>query len=543
MSKIRLYISTALHMKPSQIAFRIWRRVGGKTRLRYGYVPRPDVSRADVARVPVLPELDFDPAFLYRFDVDAILEDRVDLLHYEEKIDWSRSWYDRLSVPLWRFNLHYHEFLLPLAKAYLDTSDDRYLDKAKTIVANWINACPCDKGGVAWDPYVISMRIVSWLAFYGELAEKLDHDANFIARLNSSLAKQYVYLSKHLEKDLLANHYLENLKALVILACYFDDAGTLDIAVPKLLEQVEEQILPDGMHFELSPMYHKIVLEDLMRVASCLEKRGCAKWELVGRFRLQDMCDCLYSLERNTNRTPLFNDSGDNVSKSGDALLGCALNLFDLKPSFKSDLESSGYRIIEREAGVGLVKIIFDAGMPGPEYALGHAHCDALSLEAFIDGEPVIVNCGTYAYQDERRLDLKRTAAHSAPQARDVEQSECWASFRMGRRASCVGRRVGRYTVKGSMIDQSGNRLTRTVHIEADGIVEIEDETDSGSGLVSRLHLLEFDDETADKTSSLYCPEFGKELRATCFREEGECTITTVIDLAARTIIRANKSR
>ena len=188
-------------------------------------------------------------------------------------------------MPLWRFNLHYHEFLLPLAKAYLDTSDDRYLDKAKTIVANWINACPCDKGGVAWDPYVISMRIVSWLAFYGELAEKLDHDANFIARLNSSLAKQYVYLSKHLEKDLLANHYLENLKALVILACYFDDAGTLDIAVPKLLEQVEEQILPDGMHFELSPMYHKIVLEDLMRVASCLEKRGCAKWELVGRFR------------------------------------------------------------------------------------------------------------------------------------------------------------------------------------------------------------------------------------------------------------------
>lgn len=41
-----------------------------------------------------------------------------------------------------------------------------------------------------------------------------------------------------------------------------------------LKTQVNEQVLDDGMHFELSPMYQKIVLEDLMRAAIVLQRLG-----------------------------------------------------------------------------------------------------------------------------------------------------------------------------------------------------------------------------------------------------------------------------
>lgn len=445
MSKIGLYFNTIKHLKPSQVFYRVWRKIGGKTCLKAGYTPKVDVAKVDIRRVPALPELDFDPAFLERFDVDTILKDRIELLHHEEQVDWTSCWHEELSTPLWRFNLHYFEYLMPLAKAYIDTDNEAYLGKAKSIVLAWIGCCPEDKGGAAWDPYTISMRIVNWLAFYGELQDVLDEDDGFIALFNDSLEKQFVHLAAHLEVDLLANHYLEDLKALTILACYFGDEETLGLALPRLLGQVEEQILPDGMHFELSPMYHKIVLEDLMRVAVALRASGRGEG-IAEALRLQDMCDCLYSLERNTNRTPLFNDCGDNVAKSRDALLACAKARFGIVPVFKPVFPDAGYCVLEKETDSGLVKVIFDTGNPGPEYAMGHVHCDALSFECFVDDEPWIVNCGTYAYQDKLRLEYKKTLSHSAVTVGGEEQHECWAPFRVARFG------------KGELVDRSGDR-------------------------------------------------------------------------------------
>lgn len=473
MSKLRLYISTALHLKPTQIAYRLWRNLGGRTCLHVGYKPRPDIDKVDINRIPALPELDFDPVFLARFDVDALLNDRVELLHHEERIDWCESWHAELSSPLWRFNLQYHEYLLPLAKAFLDNGNIRYLDKVMSIIDSWIDSCPSDRGGVAWDSYVISMRIVNWLAIRAELADALAADVDFCKRMDASLVEQYIHLSQHLEKDLLANHYLENLKALTILACYFDDIKTLEIVLPMLKAQVDEQVLGDGMHFELSPMYQKIVLEDLMRVAVVLQASGYGNYDEA--LKLQVMCNCLYSLERGINRTPLFNDCGDNVAKSRDALLTCARKHFGIESVFHNVLGSSGYCILERQTSTGFIKAIFDAGNPGPSYALGHAHCDALSFECFVDGEPWIVNCGTYAYQDAKRLEFKKTQSHSGVMVDGVEQHECWAPFRVARYSTCKIEFSDGISARGSMKLRGRNpRIVRDICLTDNGVCVID---------------------------------------------------------------------
>ena len=145
---------------------------------------RPEVSRASIASVPVLPLLDFDPVFLGRYDVDALLDDQVELLHHGEAVDWNASWHSKLGTPLWRFNLHYCEYLLPLAAAALKSGDKRYLIKAKSIIDAWIVANPRSTGGVGWDSYVISMRVTQWLAFYGEVRVLLEEDSAFIDRMN-----------------------------------------------------------------------------------------------------------------------------------------------------------------------------------------------------------------------------------------------------------------------------------------------------------------------------------------------------------------------
>ncbi len=530
MPKLRLYVATAMHLKPSQIFYRIWRKLGGNTPLRRGFVSRPDVSKANIKSIPVLPELDFDLAFLARFDVDAILNDRVELLHHEEHVDWHESWHMNLSTPLWRFNLHYHEYLLPLAKAYLDTGDGRYLDKAKAIIKSWIQACSRSKGGVAWDSYVIAMRVVNWLAFLGELSSELEDDEPFVTLANESLAEQLVHLSQHLEKDLLANHYLEDLKALVILACYFDDRETLEFSLSVLRKQIGEQILPDGMHFELSPMYHKIILEDLLRTALFLKGYGYSAAELVGDFRLQDMCDVLYSLERNTNRTPLFNDCGDNVAKSRDALLQCARERFGIEARYKSELPDAGYVLIERETATGVVKVVFDVGSPGPTYAMGHAHCDALSFECFIDGEPWVVNCGTYAYQDESRLRYKATLSHNTILLDGTEQHECWSAFRVARYSVAEIEAVSDTAACGVFFQRrTQSAIHREISIEKDAI-RIVDSVGVSSKMESAVIFAYGVPELNGYFASVdYSPEFGEVCRAIRVVREANGVLETVL--------------
>lgn len=563
MSKLGLYMRTASHLKPSQVACRVWRRLGGATPLRRGYAPDVDPAKADTSRVPALPEIDFDPAFLSRFDCDAILDGRLSLLHKERRVDWSAvSWRCRGETPLWRYNMHYCECLLPLAKRFLDAGDARYLEGARGIVLAWIKGNPRAVGGAGWDPYTISMRAVNWLAFYAEARAALEIDASFVTTMNESLAEQYAYLSRHIEKDLLANHYLENLKALVVLASYFGDDATLDLALPLFEAQVAEQILPDGAHFELSPMYQKVVLEDLLRACACL--RAAGRPSAVIESRLAPMCDFVHSMERGTNRTPLFNDSGDNVAKAAASLLACARNRFDVEPEYRSSFPVAGYYLLEghidgdghaiagevpqgraessdlrcSDSDGRTLKVVFDAGAPGPAYACGHAHCDMLSLEVFVNGEPWVVNSGTYAYQDESRLDFKRTAAHSAPQIEGVEQSECWGLFRMARMARALGAEVGARRVTASMCDQENNVITRSVELTRDGLV-VDDSSPAGKCLVGHFHFAKpFEAEGLTGAASVpYASEFGQRRDAAHVVATGMGRIKTLLVFHADGIV------
>ena len=95
-------------------------------------------------------------------------------------------------------------------------------------------------------------------------ADSLDRE--FVNTVNNEIYRQYRYLQRHCETHLLGNHFFENLKALIIASFYFQDDKRCSRYAQKLKKQANEQIQPDGTHFELSPMYHKIILEDLLRL-------------------------------------------------------------------------------------------------------------------------------------------------------------------------------------------------------------------------------------------------------------------------------------
>ena len=241
-----------------------------------------------------------------------------------------------------------------------------------------------------------------------------------------------------------------------------------EIVLREFKLQCREQILSDGMHFELSPMYHNIILEDMFRVAMALRKAGSPDQE-VEKY-LSPMINVAFSLGEGLDRVPLFNDGGNNVSKSLDSLLDTARNCFEIIPAYCASFPESGYYIFKQ----GPWKLIVDAGMPGPRCNPGHAHCDAMSYELFRDGKPILVNCGTYAYQCKERNFFRSTAAHNTAMVEGGEQSDMWGTFRMAKGSIIQQVKLQKQGIEMEMTDQRGHVIRRIIQFHPDKLV-IED--------------------------------------------------------------------
>ena len=497
--RFQLYFWTIRYLKPEQVFWRIAKRLGVKCALKGAH---PSVGGGQ--RIAVfLPELDYDSVFLNRFCVEELMHDRVTFLREAEDFQWEGIWHLDARTPLWNFNLHYFEYIHPLTHRYLETEDRRFLDKTVEMIRGWINRNPMENGGEGWSPYTISLRLTNWMAYAAAIDQHLTD--SFREELEASMFKQYLYLSENLEKDILGNHYFENLKTLVLCSLYFGDMEPIPIYLHAFREACREQILPDGFHFELSPMYHKIVLEGLLRVCIALRNANMPDSEL--EKLAQDMVDAAYTVEHGLHRTPLFNDSGDNVSKSLKALLEAAQKHLGLMPQVKPSLPDSGYYFLEN----GPWRLLVDAGKAGPDYIPGHSHCDAMSFELYREGVPVLVNCGTYAYQDEKRHWFRSTEAHNTVQVTGVEQSEIWSIFRLARRSKTRVLEVQENSIRMEMTDYRGNRINRQILLQPDALY-IKDWAE-GQALQSYLHSTNEIEITSSKPIIRsvvdYAPEFG----------------------------------
>lgn len=502
MSKIGLYFNTIRKMKPSQIYYRVNREMGKKCSLGIKPIPLGHCCSIDT-----LDELDFDSDFLNRFDVSEICNDNISLLYVSENFDWMSEWRIQNKSALWNYNLQYCEYLFPLIKQYHDTDDLAYIAKIKQIIVGWIERNPPEKG-IGWEPYPVSLRLANWISIYSYIENKIDED--FKTRFVKSMYKQYVYLLDHLEKHLLGNHYLENVKTLIIAATFFNDTCVKKKASELYCKICKEQILDDGMHYELSPMYHKVVLENTIRVAVCLQGTKHEN-EICGYVR--KMLDVAWSFEKDINRVPLFNDGGDNVAKSMDVLLSVCKNKFGITPTYKDELKDSGYYLFSGKEW----KLIIDAGLPGPKYNSGHSHCDAMSFEFFRDGKPVVSNCGTYAYQSKLRNVFRGTKAHNTVMVNQCEQNEIWGEFRVARCGHIESVEKANDKISIVFMDYKKNAVCRTFQINEDSIV-ITDESE-GNALSAYFHVNDNDVKSViqpieysevSECEMEYAPEYGK---------------------------------
>jgi len=350
-----------------------------------------------------------------------------------DRIDWNQ----RYESHLWNYQLHYFNFAVPCARALVERDDQGAWQSCQSLIESWIEQARVGRSD-GWDAYPTSIRVVNWIYAYTLVAGACD-DQRFLERWRASIYWQLDFLSGHLEFQLLANHLLKNVKALALGGLFFNHRRWLAKGERLLWREFEEQVLPDGGHYERSPMYHAQAAADFLECYALLRAAGRVAREDEVKSKLRAMARFLDAMTCADGSPALFNDSAKAketrprpVIESATRIVG--RNERPVPPVFPE----TGYYIWMSRGGEE--KIVVDAGAPSVDYNMAHAHCDLLSYELWLDGKPFIVDSGVHGYGGDRFREYARsTRAHNTVMFDGREQSEVWGTFRMARRAELIG--------------------------------------------------------------------------------------------------------
>ena len=327
------------------------------------------------------------------------------------------------AAKLWRYNQHY----------FADLTAEEWSSRSewhRSLMAAWIAANPPGRGS-GWEPYPTSLRIVNWIK-WALAGNQLSAEAL------ASLATQARWLTRRIEWHLLANHLFINGKALVFAGLFFDGREAdhwLAKGTAILARQAAEQILPDGGHFELSPMYHALIAEDLLDLVNIARTYGQDDLVTAWAWLVPNMLAWLATMTHPDGDIAFFNDSAFGIAAPLDRLDQYALRLGHRGNRTAGPLRhlpDSGYFRLS----IGDFVTIGDVGRVGPDYQAGHAHADTLSFELSFGKQRVFVNSGISEYgAGPERQRQRGTAAHNTVILADENSSEVWSGFRVGRRA------------------------------------------------------------------------------------------------------------
>jgi uncharacterized heparinase superfamily protein len=404
----------------------------------------------------------------------------VRFLSLDGTVSSALSWNDPAKEKLWLYNLHYFD---DLNSSNFATREQLHFN----FINNWIAQNPACAGN-GWEPYPLSLRLVNWVKWFSK-------QDNVEQKQLTSMLQQANALSQQLEFHILGNHLFANAKALTFVGCYINNGHAekhLDLGLKLLDREIPEQFLEDGAHFELSPMYHEILLWDLLELIDLANTSQNKKlmqrlpyWQKVATKAL----DWLKSMIHPDGEVSFFNDSAIGIAATPK-------QIFEYANSLKLDLlDDLPHLITNKESGYSRISspsycLIIDHANVGPDYLPGHAHADTLSFELSVGTERVFVNSGTSLYGvSKERLRQRQTAAHNTVVVDDEDSSEVWSGFRVARRAYA----------KLLKISQNGNEIC--LQAQHDGYKRLEGKVTHSRSFTTNNHEIQIKDELAGRVN------------------------------------------
>ncbi len=388
----------------------------------------------------------------FLFDLPWDMERTWEPVHFADGIDWE---YLPGDDPEFTFQLNRHRFLICMGQAYAMTGDEKYTEHFMRLICDWLDKNPVNDHtrATTWRSIEAGIRGEYWLRAAAYFAQSERISEEFSARFRESLREHARFLEESRRGMQISSNWgvLENHGMYMIGAALGGEEGAhyCGLAMERLAEEARIQVLPDGMHWEQSSMYHNEVMHCFLEVLRTALEHGTETDPEIADAAERMALAALGQIKPNHHH-PMSGDSDDTDQR--DMLTSAAYLLMKCgRTKSASWMKYVGFPILDFES-------IWDFGMAGNEeysrleakmpekkdwyfedtgtYCLrsgwdekadylrfkngflgnGHGHSDKLHFDWCVCGEDVLMDSGRYSYvfSREGRWFLKSVYAHNS---------------------------------------------------------------------------------------------------------------------------------
>lgn len=368
-----------------------------------------------------------------------------------------------VKVPWEISRLHW---LIPAGQAYLLDGDERHARVVRDMLESWIEDNPY-AASVNWVvPMEAALRVLSWTWFFHVFARtEAWADESFRIRFLRSLYLHGDYVARNLERSHVnGNHLTADAAGLVFAGLFFERGEAnrwAELGWTILTGELPRQVLPDGVDFEASVAYHRLVVELFLLPALYRESLDLPV-PATYRDRISAAAHFTAAYTKPDGSVPLWGDADDGralpmrTSTPNDhrylvGVVAAAWDRADLReaawgsraealwllgPRMASGLPNrDSAPVVPRssafpDGGFYVMRsphdhVFIDCGPVGLSGRGGHGHNDCLAFEATLDEVPLITDSGAYVYTAswEWRNRFRSTSFHNTPQIDGEEQN------------------------------------------------------------------------------------------------------------------------
>jgi len=377
-----------------------------------------------------------------------------------DNINWHKDYVSEFEYPVLRFDkIKINDFFdkgndvkypweisrfyfgVKLAQNFAISKDIKYYEKFKELVSDWIDKNPFCYGVNWFCTMEVAIRAINWIVSVNIFGTVFEKDDEFKEIISKSLVQHAKYISSFPEistNGYSSNHLIANYTGLVFLALFLSEHKEsnkwFDQSINGLTDCIDRQVYVDGVDFEASIPYHRLVLEMFGYAAIVCRANNIILSDLYYEklFKMFEYTSAY--IDQNGNAPQVGdNDSGrilifhESDEHDHSYLLELGEQIFDYKfksqcakrdtdllmwlPSI-SKLKFKDYNITPRntdksiffENGGAYIYKFKDYSLfiscfpPGQNGKGGHKHLDYGSFTLSYKGEQIIVDPGTYTY-------------------------------------------------------------------------------------------------------------------------------------------------
>lgn len=176
-----------------------------------------------------------------------------------------------------RYQRHRHQWMLPQAKAYAVSKDERYIESWKTVYQDWLKTYPYEDGtkfppeggsendkDYQWKGLQVAERVISQIDIMAYFIQSKNFTPEWLSTFLAAFAKHVECMRINYYQS--GNILLTQAQAVTMAGILMPEFKNAEIwaneGAAKMTEQIGAQFNDDGVQIELDPSYHISAISD-----------------------------------------------------------------------------------------------------------------------------------------------------------------------------------------------------------------------------------------------------------------------------------------